>query len=109
MSARLDTESFLTGRLYVSLDFRPGTERFIEDEQTDYQEIPTVRSPIAEAGNQLQRLADRFVDMDVEEVFLELLQTLDGVNSLLTSDEIQALPSEVGEMVSNLDRTLLSV
>jgi paraquat-inducible protein B len=109
MSARLDTESLLTGRLYVSLDFRPDTERFVEGGQTEYQEIPTVRSPMAEVGNQLQSLADKFVDMDVEEVFLELRQTLDGVNALLTSDEIQALPSEVGEMVSSLDQTLLSV
>ena len=109
MSARLDTESILTGRLYVSLDFRPDTERFVEGGQTEYQEIPTVRSSVAEVGNKLQGLANRFVDMNVEDVFVSLRETLDGVNTLLTSDEIQALSADVGTMVTNLDRTLLSV
>ena len=109
MSARLDTESFVTGRLFVSLDFRPDTERFVQGEQTQYLEIPTVRSPIAEVGNSLQRLADRFVDMDVELVLVEFRETLQGMNTLLTSDEMQALPSEFGRMLAQTEETLLTL
>lgn len=109
MSARLDTESFVTGRLFVSLDFRPGTERFTQGEQTQYLEIPTVRSPIAEVGNSLQQLADKFVEMDVERIFDEFRETLASMNTLLTSDEIQTLPREMGAMLAQTEETLLTL
>jgi len=109
MSARLDTESFVTGRLFVSLDFRPGTERFVQGEDTPYLEIPTVRSPIAEVGNSLQQLADKFIAMDVERIFDEFRETLAGMNTLLTSDEIQTLPTSMGEMLTQTERTLLTL
>jgi len=109
MSARLDTESFVTGRLYVSLDFRPDTERFTYGEESPYPEIPTVRSPMAEVGNQVQELADKFVAMDFEEIFAAFERTLDGATELLTSDQVQAIPGEVGAMVENLDQTLTAV
>lgn len=109
MSARLDTESFVTGRLFVSLDFRPGTERFVEGRQTPYMEIPTVRSPIAEVGNSLQQLADRFVEMDVELVLDEFRETLAGMNALLTNEELQTLPSDLDDMFAQTEATLATL
>jgi phospholipid/cholesterol/gamma-HCH transport system substrate-binding protein len=109
MSARLDTESFLTGRLYVSLDFRPDIEQFTQGGPSQYPEIPTVRSPMAEVGNKVQQLADRFVGMDFEEIFDAFRRTLDGATELLTSEQIQSIPGEVGIMVQNLDVTLAAV
>jgi len=109
MSARLDTESFVTGRLYVSLDFRPGTERFVQGTQTEFLEIPTVRSPIAEVGNSLQELADKFIEMDLGEVLIEFRQTLTSMNTLLTSEEMQSLPGDFGVMLEQSEQALLTV
>lgn len=109
MSARLDTESFVTGRLFVSLDFRPGTERFVEDSQSEFLEIPTVRSPIAEVGNSLQELADKFIDMDFDELLDEFRATLTGMNTLLTSDEMQNLPGDMSVMIAQTEETLLTL
>lgn len=109
MSARLDTESFVTGRLFVSLDFRPGTERFVQDSQAEYLEIPTVRSPIAEVGNSLQQLADKFLEMDVGELLVEFRETLTGMNTLLTSDEMQNLPTDMSVMLAQTEETLLTL
>ena len=47
ISARLDTESLLTGRLYVALDFRPEADPVFFGATHEYPEIPTVPSPMA--------------------------------------------------------------
>ncbi len=108
LSARLDTESLLTGRLYVSLDFRPDAERFVQGEG-DVLEIPAVRSPMGEVTTQLNALADKFVAMDVDEIVTSLRATLDGMNALLTNEGLQRLPENVDIVVDNLDVTLRSV
>ena len=109
LSARLDTESFLTGRLYVSLDFRPGTDRFLQGMETEYVEIPTVRSPFAEIQEQFHDIADNFIDTDIDQLLGSIRQTLDGMNQFMTSDQLQGLPGDVDRMVENLDLTLESV
>lgn len=108
LSARLDTESLLTGRLYVSLDFRPNAERFTQGE-ADFLEIPSVRSPMGEVTTQLNALADKFVEMDVDEIVTSLRATLDGMNALLTNEGLQRLPENVDVVVENLEVTLRSV
>ena len=108
LSARLDTESLLTGRLYVSLDFRPESERFVQGEG-EVLEIPSVRSPMGEVTTQLNELADKFVEMDVDEIVTSLRATLDGMNALLTNEGLQRLPENVDIVVDNLDITLRSV
>jgi paraquat-inducible protein B len=109
LSARLDTESFLTGRLYVSLDFRPNTDRFLLGTETEYVEIPSVRSPFAEIQEQFHDIADNFIDMDVDDLLGSLRATLDGMNQFMTSEQLQGLPGDVDRMVDNLDLTLESV
>lgn len=108
LSARLDTESLLTGRLYVSLDFRPDAERFTQGE-ADFLEIPSVRSPMGEVTTQLNALADKFVAMDVDEIVTSLRATLDGMNALLTNEGLQRLPETVDVVVDDLEITLRSV
>ncbi|MEM7414272.1 MAG: MlaD family protein [Gemmatimonadota bacterium] len=108
LSARLDTESLLTGRLYVSLDFRPDAERFTQGED-ELLEIPSVRSPMGEVTTQLNALADKFVEMDVDEIVTSLRATLDGMNALLTNEGLQRLPESVDIVVDDLELTLRSV
>jgi len=109
MSARLDTESLLTGRLYVSLDFRPEAELFIYGGDYPYPEIPTVDSPMAEVQAKVRELADRFADVDLEEIFTAVRATLDGVNELVTDAELQGLAGNVNRLVLDVDETVGSI
>jgi len=109
ISAQLDTESLLTGRLYVSLDFRPESNRLMHGGEYEYPEIPTVTSPMAEVQEKIRELADRFADVDLEAVFERLGTTLDGVNEFVSDDELQALPGNVNSLVASIDRTSVSI
>lgn len=109
LSARLDAESLLTGRLYVALDFRPDSELFTYGGEFPYDEIPTIESPMAEVQTKIRELADRFSDVDLEELFAAMRSTLDGVNELVTDDELQGLAANVNQLVVDVDETVRSV
>jgi paraquat-inducible protein B len=109
MSARLDTESLLTGRLYVSLDFRPEADLLTFGGDYPYIEVPTVASSLAQAQAKMRELADRFAEVDLEAVFHGLRSTLDGANSLINDPELQRLSSNLNVLVAELDETATSV
>jgi paraquat-inducible protein B len=109
MSARLDTESILTGRLYVALDFRPDGGAVLYGATHEYPEIPTVPSPMAEVQDKIRELADRFSDVDLEEIFTAMRSTLDGIEEIVTDEELQDVAANVNAMVLSVDETVLGI
>jgi paraquat-inducible protein B len=109
LSARLDSESLVTGRTYVSLDFRPDDNPTLYGEPGEFPEIPAVISPMAQIGEKVQEVADRLLEVDVEALFTSVGTTLDGLNHLITSPELQALPGEFEGMLGSLQATLATV
>lgn len=109
MSARLDTESIVTGRLYVSLDFRPEANPVYYGVTHEYPEIPTVPSPMAEVQEKIRELADRFADVDLEEIFTAMRQTLDGIEEIVTDEELQTVATNVNTLVRTVDETVLGI
>ena len=109
MSARLDTESILTGRLYVSLDFRPAENPVYHGATYEFPEIPTVPSPMAEVQEKIRELADRFSEVDLEEIFRATRATLDGIEEIVTDDELQAVAANVNNLVVSVDETVAGI
>lgn len=108
LAARLDTESMLTGRLFISLDFRPGDSPVLYGAQHRLTEIPTVPSPMTEVAAKLQEVANKLVEVDIDAVLASMRETLEGLNGLLNSEETQELPGDVDRMIGTLEETLLS-
>jgi paraquat-inducible protein B len=109
ISARLDTESLLTGRLYVALDFRPDADPVFFGATHEYPEIPTVPSPMAEVQDKIRELADRFSDVDLEEIFTAMRATLDGIEELVTDEELQQVAANVNTLVVTVDETVAGI
>ena len=109
ISAQLDTESLLTGRLYISLDFRPESDLLVYGGDYAYPEIPTVASSLAAVQAKLRELADRFAGVDIEAVLEALRSTLDGANDLLNDPALQDLAGTLEEVAGNLDGTIVAV
>jgi paraquat-inducible protein B len=107
LTARLDTESMLTGRLFISLDFRPGDGPVYSGVQHRLREVPTVPSPMAEAAAKLQEVVNKLLEADVEAVMASMRQTLEGVNGLINDEDMQNLPADVDRMVGTMETTLL--
>lgn len=95
LRAQLNTQSLLTGLLYVQLDFHPDSELKLVDIDSPYLQIPTIPT-------ELERLTRKLESIDFAKVAGDLEATAAGLNSFVSSEGFQDLPA-------NLQATLASV
>ncbi|KUG29493.1 paraquat-inducible protein b [hydrocarbon metagenome] len=91
LRAQLVTQSFVTGQLAVALDIMPDTEVHLVGDST-LPEIPTVPSAF-------EKLTQTLTKLPLETLVDRLTATVTGIDKLVNSPEIQALPVK-------LDKTL---
>jgi paraquat-inducible protein B len=102
LRARLESESLVTGLLFVNLDFFPGSPARVVHPDSGVQEIPTMPTTIEQATMAAKEILDRLQRIDVEKLVASASAALDAVRELASSDEIRAT-------LASLDRTLASV
>lgn len=95
LRAQLNTQSLLTGLLYVELDFFPQSPLNLVDIDTEYLQLPTTPT-------NLERLARKLEDLDVSKLTDELESISNGVNMLISSADLQALPAQVSSTLESL-------
>jgi paraquat-inducible protein B len=95
LRAQLDTQSLLTGLLYVQLDFHPDTRMKLAAIDSPHVQIPTIPTG-------LERITRQFESIDFARMASNLEATASGLQSLVTSESLQAMPA-------SLDRALLSM
>jgi paraquat-inducible protein B len=88
LRAQLNTQSLLTGLLYIELDFHPATPLNLADIDSPYIQLPTIPT-------NLQRIAQKLEDIDVSKLTNDLESISNGINSLVSSDEFQSLPANI--------------
>jgi paraquat-inducible protein B len=105
LSARLETQSIVTGQMQVALDFHPDkTAKFAEFRvDTLTPEIPTIPTP-------LQELAKKIEQLPLEQIVKDIGSAVDGIKKVVTSPEItkfiqsaSAAAEETKTLVHNLN------
>ena len=108
LRAQLEVESFITGQLMIRLDMRPETPIEMSGMESDYPEIPTIRSNIQELLAKMEQwLSDIRDKVDIEALGQtatdalsgfaaltnspDLHESLAGLNSLINDDDTQEL------------------
>jgi paraquat-inducible protein B len=92
LRARLKTWSFLTGQLYIDLDFYPDRPLTLYGGDTGIPEIPTLPTEVEELTNKLDKL-------NVEKLVEDISMISESVRELVTSPE-------VSHALTSLDQTL---
>ncbi|BFM13316.1 MlaD family protein [Simiduia litorea] len=82
LRAQLNYQSFLTGLLYVELDFHPDTPVQRYGYQTALVEIPTM-------ATEFEQISKKFQNINLEDLVSNLNQMVGRVNALLASGEIE--------------------
>ena len=82
LRARLDIRSLVTGQTYVALDFHPETPVKLVRADPQTIEIPTMPS-------RLDKVANMFDELDLEQIAAKGLRTLDGITRLVNSPDIR--------------------
>jgi paraquat-inducible protein B len=104
MRAQLEIESFVTGQLLVRLDLRPDTEIRLAGIESDYPEIPTIRSDIQELLARMQRwLANIRDNVDVDALAEGLTNALNGIAALTNSPDLHESLAGLNEFMNSSD------
>ena len=103
LRAQLQTESFVTGVLFVGLDFFPDSPVVVElTGQPEVLEVPVMPTTIERAMQTLDRLVKRVEALDIEGLVGSAHRALDGVDDLARSPKIP-------DALDGLRETLASV
>ena len=104
LRAQLEIESFVTGQLLVRLDLRPDTEIRLAGIESDYPEIPTIRSDIQELLTRMQRwLANIRDNVDVDALAEAVTNALNGIAALTNSPDLHDSLAGLNEFVNRED------
>jgi len=93
LRAQLNTQSLLTGLLYIQLDFFPGTESILRDTNAKYLEIPTIPSPF-------EQLINDFGQLNLPRLASDLQKTVAALRHMTESEDFQALPQTVNSALT---------
>lgn len=97
LRAQLQSESLLTGLLFVELDISPSA--FVDipagvtmiDPATGLLEIPTVPTTLQELSNTVRKVVDTLAELPLEQMLREVAETLSGINRLVNAPEVLAV------------------
>ena len=104
LRAQLEIESFVTGQLLVRLDLRPDTPISMSGMESDYPEIPTIRSDIQELLARMQRwLANIRDNVDVDALAEGVTNALNGIAAITTSPDLHDSLAGLSELVNDED------
>ena len=112
LRGQLDMESFVTGLLYVALDFFPGTPiNLVQQENADnkYPEIPTLPTTIEQAKGAVTRIFQKLEDIDFKELGANLQATLKGVNRTVNSPEIESVLRSLARVMPKVDEAVVNI
>jgi paraquat-inducible protein B len=112
LRGQLQTESLVTGVLYVGLDWFPETRiRFVQPpgRHFQYEEIPTVPTELEQAQDALVRVVKKLDDIDFKRLIDSLTKTSDGVAQLISvnSPTVKSILQSVDQAMPQLRGAIL--
>jgi paraquat-inducible protein B len=95
LRAQLQTQSLLTGLLFIQLDFHPGSKLVLADIDSPYFQFPTVPTD-------LERITKKLQDIDISNLSNDLENVVDGINTFVNNEEFQGMPASIKTTLDSL-------
>jgi len=110
LRGRLETQSLLTGILYVGFDFYPGTPVVrTRPPGAVPPEIPTIPTTLEQAQATLEDVLMKLREADLDELLEDLASTVAGLERLANSEGLTKAVDSLDELTAELRETLASV
>lgn len=110
LHAKLEVESFVTGRLSLGLDVDPAAvKEWTPVPGLSVPEIPAVPAVLQRMQTQLGRILDSIERADIEGLMSSLQNVTTGLESLLASDGLSASLRELPPLLTEMRKTLVRV
>jgi paraquat-inducible protein B len=97
LRAQLNTQSLLTGLLYIQLDFLPDTKPELSALDSPYPQIPTIPTELEKFRRSLETIDFVAIADNVDRIAT-------GLDKLLNSDDMQALPGSMRSSLAAVER-----
>jgi paraquat-inducible protein B len=110
MRGQLQTESLVTGVLYVGFDWFPDTPlRFVQPpgRHFQYEEIPTVPTELEQAQDAIVRVIKKLDDIDLKALTDSLTKASEGVGQLANSPALKSIVRSLDENMPQLRGAIL--
>ena len=104
--ASLRMQSFVTGLLYIAIDFHPDTPIKLLGLDPTHPELPTIPSDMDQLKATLQEAMGELKKVPLEALFNELLSTLKQANTLLETPELKQALVALYDVVGAAERLL---
>lgn len=95
--AQLESESMVTGKLFVKLDFFPDQEVILEGHRPDLVEIPSIPNTFELLEKDAKKIFDRLGKIEFEKISSNLNNLLVGIDSLARSPILYQNMEELAE------------
>ena len=112
LQGQLEMESLVTGLLYVSLDFFPGTPiNLVQSTNGDYKypEIPTLPTTLEQAKGAATRIINKLEDIDFKALIASLESTVDGIKRTVNSPDLELTIRSLKQTMPKIDEAVLSI
>ncbi len=110
LRGQLQTESLVTGVLYVGLDLFPGTPINLvqkPDGHYKYPEIPTVPTELAQAHDAVIRIVNKLEEIDFKAMINSVTKASDGVSRLVDSPALKSILHSLDKDMPELRNAIL--
>jgi paraquat-inducible protein B len=103
LAAKLSMESFVTGKLFVELDYyRPSKLRFYGKNRTSFPQIPTIASEVEKFISSADHVLKQFGQIDFKSISTRLV-------SILTNFDDQLQGTNFCELVHNISNAAVEI
>ncbi len=111
MRAQLDTESLLTGLLFVDLDLHPNAplDLALVTGSGSLREIPTVQTNLEQIQKQATDALAKLDHIDLNKMVASITTAADSINQLTGSTDLKDTLASLKQTVPNLNRTITSL
>ena len=119
LRGQLQTESIVTGVLFVALDLYPDSPaKFVQPPGARYQEIPTIATNLQKAQDILGKLLAKLDDVDFASLLTSLTDAVKNIDGLTNNQDLLAAFAGVNRLVNkpelhaalrSLDHTVVKV
>ena len=96
LRAQLKISSLLTSKLYIDLALQPGTELRLRNKDDNLFEIPTLPSG-------LEQITQKLENLPLDEILKKTAAALDGINSIINSEETRRALKSLDSTLNRLD------
>ncbi|HEV8342149.1 MAG TPA: MlaD family protein [Candidatus Binatia bacterium] len=110
LRGQLQMESFVTGLLYVGLDFIPGSPaNFVQTREAKYQEIPTLPTALERAQDVATQVLVKLQEVDLKGLVEATTQAVDGISQLVNAPGFKSALRSLDRTMPKIDEAVASI